>query len=1248
MRIVIDLQGAQAVGSRDRGIGRYSRGLTRGMIQNRGEHEVIVALNGGFPETIDAIRSDFADVLDSECFKVWNPIGPVHFADPGNDQRRLVAEAQREHFLASLNPDFIHIPSLFEGFGDDAVCSIGTLHRHIPTSVTLHDLIPLIHRKIYLANPRFEQWYENRLGHLRRADLLLSNSESSRREAIEQLDFPGAAAICVGGAADSQCKKPALSASTSRAIRSRYGIDRPFVLYTGGIDVRKNIEALVRAFCMLQKDIRNAHQLAIVCAIQDQDKRRLLELATSGGLRPRDIVTTGFVPEEDLVALYSLCELFVFPSWHEGFGLPALEAMWCDAPVIASNRSSLPEVVGLEEALFDPMDDQSISDAIHRGLTDQRFRKKLVANAKKQRVKFSWDDSGQRAIAEMEKLRHERRVSSPRVGARRPKLAFVSPVPPAKTGIADYSAELLPELSRHYDVDVVLKADHPQSADPFIAGALTVISEDAFRAHHRAYDRILYHFGNSDNHEHMFDLLARTGGVVVLHDFFLSGIVAHREWHGGQAGLWSRELYESHGYPAVLFRKNARPESEAVWKYPCNGSVLAKATGIIAHSENSARLARDWYGAKAAENVDVIPLLRVPPSENFDRNQKRTSLGFAETDFVVCSFGMIGSTKLNHRLVEAWHAAGFGKRPECKLVFVGQNDPGRYGEELVSRIEQLGLNDSVTITGWADAEQFRTYLMSADAAVQLRTLSRGETSAAVLDALNYGIPLIVNANGAMTDLPGDIVTILADEFETQDLGKALERLRADPARRAVIASHSQSYVREHHSPRHCADLYRDSIEGFYAKSDVTNSLIERVRSLNVDNAFAADLAEQIDRETAPSQARLFVDISQLAMADARTGIQRVVRSIVRELVSEDSLLRVEPVYFCENSHRYRFARSFMSVFLGVSLGGAADEIADIKTGDILLCLDLNPRTVHDSSEYLAKLRRSGIRVVFVVYDLLPINLPECFPPEAEDNHQKWLDVVLQADEAICISEAVADELREYAAKRAPDSRLKISSFPLGSDFEQHPDGRGLEVQQVEDRFAGRQTFVMVGTIEPRKGHALVIDAFERLWSQGADVNLCIVGKQGWIVESLIDRMRTLAARQPRFSWLSEVSDGTLQALYQEATCLIAASLDEGFGLPIVEAAKHGLPIIARDIPVFREVGRDGTAYFSATTGEALASFITAWLKKFKRGETPNPAQVRQVTWRQSAIALLGRLNGSSEVDDSASVAQIRTAELLSA
>jgi glycosyltransferase involved in cell wall biosynthesis len=98
-------------------------------------------------------------------------------------------------------------------------------------------------------------------------------------------------------------------------------------------------------------------------------------------------------------------------------------------------------------------------------------------------------------------------------------------------------------------------------------------------------------------------------------------------------------------------------------------------------------------------------------------------------------------------------------------------------------------------------------------------------------------------------------------------------------------------------------------------------------------------------------------------------------------------------------------------------------------------------------------------------------------------------------------------------------------------------------------------------------------------------------------------------------------------LYRNSTSLIAASLDEGFGLPIVEAAKYDLPIIARDIPVFREVGCDGVAYFSATTGSQLATFITDWLKKHRRGNTPSPTRIRHVTWRESALALIEKLEG---------------------
>lgn len=116
-------------------------------------------------------------------------------------------------------------------------------------------------------------------------------------------------------------------------------------MYTGGIDHRKNIEGLIKAWSELPMQLRRTHQLAVVCHANENDKLRLYDLAASFGLKDCDLVLTGFVPDEDLLLLYNACELFVFPSWHEGFGLPALEAMQCGKPVLAANRASLPEVV---------------------------------------------------------------------------------------------------------------------------------------------------------------------------------------------------------------------------------------------------------------------------------------------------------------------------------------------------------------------------------------------------------------------------------------------------------------------------------------------------------------------------------------------------------------------------------------------------------------------------------------------------------------------------------------------------------------------------------------------------------------------------------------------------------------------------------------------------------------------------------------------------------------------------------------
>jgi glycosyltransferase involved in cell wall biosynthesis len=226
-------------------------------------------------------------------------------------------------------------------------------------------------------------------------------------EGVNLLELPDERSINISTDADSQFRPLEISPGSQKALLKKYGLTHPFVMYTGGIDHRKNIEGLIRAFSKLPKALRRAHQLAIVCSVQSGSRHMLEQLAADQGLNDGDLILTGFVPEDDLNALYNLCALFIFPSWHEGFGLPALEAMRCGAPVIGANTSSLPEVIGWQEAMFDPHSDEAITAKIKQALTDEDFRTKLIRHGEEQAKLFSWDESARRTIVAMECLQVE-------------------------------------------------------------------------------------------------------------------------------------------------------------------------------------------------------------------------------------------------------------------------------------------------------------------------------------------------------------------------------------------------------------------------------------------------------------------------------------------------------------------------------------------------------------------------------------------------------------------------------------------------------------------------------------------------------------------------------------------------------------------------------------------------------------------------------------------------------------------------
>lgn len=922
MRIVIDLQGAQS-GSRFRGIGRYSLSLATAMARNAGEHEIHVLLNGRFADTIEPIRVAFGDSLPAERFHVWMPARSGGAA--GDD---VVDERLREAFLESLKPDVVHISSLFEGYDEPAITSVATGGCSFQTAVTLFDLIPLIYSKRYLENPGMARWYHGKVAHMRRADLLLGISGSAAQEAIEQLGFEAGKVVNISSAIDENFQTLAPGMWDEAGLRAKYGLSRPFVMYTGGIDHRKNIEGLIRAYAMLPADLRSLHQLAIVCSVRDEARAALNRLARSCGLADGELVLTGFVPDEDLVALYNVARLFVFPSWHEGFGLPALEAMRCGAPVIGSNTSSLPEVIGLDEAMFDPYDDASIMRKMHEGLADESFRQRLLAHAPVQAAKFSWDTSAIKALAAI-----KAGAGCP-VAPPRPRLAYVSPLPPERSGIADYSAELIPELARHYEVDVIVA--QPSVEDHAVVGTARVRDLAWFQAHGAGYDRVLYHFGNSMYHVHMVDMLERVPGVVVLHDFFLSGMLAHRQLALGMKGTWSDALYRSHGY-APLPLLAAHKHEQLVLSYPCNFPVIASAQGLIVHSAVSTRMAEQYYPGASPLRWEEVPLMRAPALlKNGDRLKARAALDLPADAFVVCSFGFMAPTKQNARLVDAWLASPMAKDDNCYLVFVGEGDPNEYGDALKRRIQSSVSGNRIRITGFASRDDFRSYLAAGDVAVQLRTLSRGETSAAVLDALNFGLATIVNANGSMADLPDDVLLKLPDEFDDASLQQALESLHRDAALRERLAEAGRAYVHSVHQPRQCAQRYADAIEAFYAPVRGSQQVLmpEIGRHLAgggslVDEAALGEaLAWAFPAWQSGRQA--LVDVDALTVEGGETA-----RDVLRALLLDPPAgWRIEPVVLGEDG--YRYARQFALSLMGCPSEMLVDEPVDPRAGDVLV------------------------------------------------------------------------------------------------------------------------------------------------------------------------------------------------------------------------------------------------------------------------------------------------------------------------
>ena len=1180
MKLCLDLQGAQTE-SRYRGIGRYTSGLARAIAAKAGAHEVHVVLNGALPDTIEPMRALLGAWVAPRDFHVFGTPGPVAEMNAANAWRARAAEPIREAFVADLAPDVVHVSSMFEGWLDDAVTSIGAFDASTPSACTLYDLIPLLHPEEHLADAAYRAYYMRKLESMRRARMLFAISRSARAEAIDALRIEADRVVEVGCGVDTAFRPQRDDADRQALERHRLTAGE-FVFYVGGFDARKNVQRLIEAYSRQPPGIRARFPLVVGGKASTADRDAAMATAMRSGLPADRLRFIGGLDDADLAAIYRAAALFVFPSLHEGFGLPAAEAMACGTAVVAADSPGLRDVVGRPDALFDPLDVDDIARVVTQALADATLREALREHGLAAARRFTWERCAEAALAALEAMHEESRATrrASIVVAERPRLAFVSPLPPERTGVADYCAGLLPALAQHYAIDVVV--DQPAVRDPWIEANLPVHQLDWLEANASSFERIVYHVGNSPFHRRMIEVAQRHPGIVVLHDFFLTNLARWQAEHGGRPGALAEALYLSHGY-AALRDEALNGRDRACVTYPACLEVLESAATTLVHSRHAIDLARHWFGASVTRAMAVVPM-HVEPVRDTDRSEARRALGIADDAFLVVSFGFVAPTKLHDRLLEAWGKSGLAADPRALLRFVGENEGGAYGRGIASAIASVPARERIRVTGFVPSEAFDRYLVAADCAVQLRAGSRGESSWAVLRCLANGLPTIANAHGSAAEIPADVAYVLPDTFDDADLAHALRELRDSPATRARLSDRAKAYAAQEHAPQAVASHYADAIEHAVAHAP----LLREGRAIRSIAALSGDPVADRDRvgtavALASQRPRLgprqwLIDVSVVARKDLRTGIERVVRGVLVELLRNPPPgTRVEPVRD-DGTGIYRYARDYAARTLSLTQAPLPDEIVEVAPGDAFLGLDWYADGIPRLADTLADWRDRGVDLHFVVYDLLPVLLPGAFPPTSRPIVEQWLQTIAALGDGLaCISEAVERELAAWLqSAQVPRARpLALGHFPLGATF---ADSRPTSspTTRTDRRLApalARPAILVVGTVEPRKAHDQIVAAFDLLWRDGVDANLVIVGKQGWMMESLAKCLRAHPERGKRLWWFEELPDDALERLYRDATGLVIASRGEGFGLPIVEAARHGLPVLARDLPVFREVAR---------------------------------------------------------------------------
>ena len=338
----------------------------------------------------------------------------------------------------------------------------------------------------------------------------------------------------------------------------------------------------------------------------------------------------------------------------------------------------------------------------------------------------------------------------------------------------------------------------------------------------------------------------------------------------------------------------------------------------------------------------------------------------------------------------------------------------------------------------------------------------------------------------------------------------------------------------------------------------------------------------ITRATADCRtSRIFIDITNTMKNGFCTGIQRVCMRLATEGAQS---AKMTPVMLGEDGR------------LRALTSASTEQNVALRPGDIYVILDTFWEPLDAYVSFAKNAREQGALVATLFYDVIPAIHPElCMISFGEIFSAALKEICPVTDIFVGISEATLDDLRSILPRlgQTEQADKEFFYFHLGAD----DDLSDAADVMLPGDLTSHPFFLSVGTVEPKKGYCLALDAFDRLWAEGHEVNYAIIGKYGWCAESTRERLLGHRLLGKHLFWFQTASDAFLAAAYKQSYCFIQASVAEGFGLPVIEAARHGLPIIASDIDVFKEIAGNNLVYFESENANALADQIEAAIKK---------------------------------------------------